>query len=73
MSKILNVTVQLRNGTAAEWADTSVAGKGANFWKTLGFSFLGGAETNFHDDARVNFGEGFGFSYFNNKLKKTKV
>ena len=30
MSKILNVTVQLRNGTAAEWADTSVAGKGAN-------------------------------------------
>lgn len=47
----------------------SVAGKGANFWKTLGFSFLGGAETNFHDDARVNFGEGFGFSYFNNKLK----
>lgn len=30
MSKILNVTVQLRNGAAAEWADTSVAGKGAN-------------------------------------------
>ena len=30
MSKILNVTVQLRNGTAAEWADTSVASKGAN-------------------------------------------
>lgn len=30
MSKILNVTVQLRNGTAAEWADTSVAAVGAN-------------------------------------------
>lgn len=31
MSKnILNVTVQLRHGTAAEWADTSVAAVGAN-------------------------------------------
>lgn len=30
MSKILNVTVQLRNGTAAEWADASVAAVGAN-------------------------------------------
>lgn len=30
MSKILDVTVQLRNGTAAEWADASVAKKGAN-------------------------------------------
>lgn len=28
--KILNVTVQLRHGTAAEWADTSVAAVGAN-------------------------------------------
>lgn len=42
-----------------------VIGNPTKLTKVAGWSTLGGFESNFHDDARVDFGKGFGFSSFN--------